>query len=164
MDITTFLERVLPPEGVYVSAQLTPRGMIHKFYDSVDDLAVAAQSASQRGGNIYYAVSSMQDNSERSQRNTHLTQTLFIDVDCGSDKPYETWKDGLRALSQFIADLKLPKPMIVHSGNGLHVYWILAEALAPTQWGPLGLALKADRKSTRLNSSHVSESRMPSSA
>ena len=146
MDITTFLERVLPPEGVYVSAQLTPRGMIHKFYDSVEDLAVAAQSASQRGGNVYYAVSSMQDNSERSQRNTHLTQTLFIDVDCGPDKPYATWKDGLLALSQFIADLKLPKPMIVHSGNGLHVYWVLAEALAPAQWGPLGLALKAAAK------------------
>lgn len=146
MDTITFFGKVLPSEGVYVSAQLTPRGMIHKFYDSVEDLTQAVQSISQRGGNVYYAVSSMQDNSERSQRNTHLTQTLFIDVDCGPDKPYPTWKEGLLALSQFISALQLPKPMIIHSGNGLHVYWILSEALAPAQWGPLGLALKAAAK------------------
>ena len=146
MDTTTFLGKVLPLEGVYVSAQLTPRGMIHRFFDSVEDLSQAAQAISQRGGNVYYAVSSMQDNSERSQRNTYLTQTLFIDVDCGPDKPYATWKDGLVALSQFITKLNLPKPMIVHSGNGLHVYWVLFEALAPAQWGPLGLALKAAAK------------------
>lgn len=143
MDTTTFLTKVLPPEGVYVSAQLTPRGMIHRFYNSVEDLAIAVQSASQRGGNMYYAVSSMQDNSERSQRNTHRTQTLFIDVDCGPGKPYPTWKDGLIALGRFVTDMRLPKPMIVHSGNGLHAYWVLAEALPPAQWAPLGLALKA---------------------
>lgn len=146
MDTTTFLGKVLPSEGVYVSAQLTPRGMIHKFYDTVEELSQAVQSASQRGGNVYYAVSSMQDNTERSQRNTHKTQTLFIDVDCGPDKPYQNWKDGLLALSQFISDLKLPKPMIIHSGNGLHVYWVLTEALAPAQWGPMGLAVKAAAK------------------
>lgn len=146
MDTTTFLAKVLPREGVYVSAQLTPRGMIHRFYYSVEDLAAAVQSASQRGGNVYHAVSSMQDNSERSQRNTHLTRALFMDVDCGPGKPYLTWRDGLVALGQFVADLKLPKPMIVHSGNGLHVYWPMTEALVPAQWAPLGLALKAAAK------------------
>jgi hypothetical protein len=146
MDTITFLGKVLPPEGVYVSAQLTPRGMVHRFFDDIEGLAQAVQTASQQGGNMYYAVSSMQDNSERTQRNTYKTQTLFIDVDCGGDKPYATWKDGLLALSQFISQLGLPKPMIVHSGNGLHAYWVLTEALAPAQWGPLGLAIKAAAK------------------
>lgn len=146
MDTKTFLERVLPPEGVYVSAQLGQRGMVHKFYSTVEDLAHAVQSISQRGGNAYYAVSSMQDNTERSQRNTHKTKALFIDVDCGPDKPFPSWKEGLVALGGFIADLGLPKPMIILSGNGLHVYWTLTTALAPAQWGPLGLALKAAAK------------------
>jgi hypothetical protein len=146
MDTITFLRKVLPPEGVYVGAVLTARGMIHKFFDTVEDLAHVVQRSSQQGGNTYYAVSSMQDGSERSQRNTHKTQSLFIDVDCGEDKPYTTWKDGLVALGNFIAELSLPKPMIIHSGNGLHVYWVLTEALAPAQWGPLGLALKAAAK------------------
>jgi hypothetical protein len=146
MDTITFLEKVLPPEGVYVSGNLTPRGMIHGFYDSVEELAQAVQQSSARGSNAYYAVSSMQDKSERSQRNTHTTKSLFIDVDCGPDKPYATWKEGLLALNKFITEVGLPKPVIIHSGNGLHVYWVLTEALVPAQWGPLGLALKAAAK------------------
>ena len=50
-------------------------------------------------------------------------------------------------------------------GGGFHT------ALVPTQCGGMGLsglslqiALEEDRKSTRLNSSHIQKSRMPSSA
>jgi hypothetical protein len=39
--------------------------------------------------------------------------------------------------------MALPKPMIVHSGNGLHVYWVMTEELAPAQWKPIAEALKA---------------------
>lgn len=146
MDTITFLQRVLPDSGVYVSAQLTERGMIHKYFDTVEDIAKAVEAISTRGGNAYYTISSMRDKSERSQNNTRATKVVAIDVDCGPDKPYPSWKEGLSALSAFIGELALPKPMIVHSGNGLHVYWILTEELAPTQWTPIGLAMKAAAK------------------
>lgn len=143
MDTTTFLKKVLPAEGFYVSAQLVNGGMRHGFFKTVEDLAQSVVGISNRGGNAYYAVSAMASNAERSQSNTRTTKVMMIDVDCGPDKPYATWKDGLQALGTFSAEMALPKPMIVHSGNGLHIYWVLTEELAPDQWVPLGQALKA---------------------
>jgi hypothetical protein len=73
---------------------------------------------------------------------------LAIDVDCGigkngKPKPFIDASEGAKALIAFVKDVGLPMPMIVSSGNGLHVYWILDTAIAPEQWKPLASALKA---------------------
>ena len=67
---------------------------------------------------------------------------MAIDVDCGSDKPFPSWKEGLVALGKFVKELSLPRPMIIHSGNGLHAYWVLTEELEPSEWKPLAEAMK----------------------
>ena len=70
--------------------------------------------------------------------------------------------------------VKLP-PTILSSLRLEHNGSLLGIILSPGKRGPLNvwkvvlldgrtLSLEPDRKSTRLNSSHVSESRMPSSA
>jgi len=143
MDTATFLKRVLPESGHYASANLTDQGMMHGWFTSVDDLAQSVQRISQRGGNAYYAVAAFQEKGKRSQDNARTLKTLMLDIDCGADKPYADWREGLKELSNFIGAMALPKPMIVFSGNGLHVYWVLTEELEPDQWKPLGLALKA---------------------
>ena len=51
-------------------------------------------------------------------------------------------KEGLVALGKFVKELSLPKPMIIHSGNGLHAYWVLTEELEPNEWKPLAEAMK----------------------
>ena len=63
---------------------------------------------------------------------------------------------------------KVPK-RFQKSSTGLHIFNDAEKANTDYTHYRLGLALamsngKEDRKSTRLNSSHVSESRMPSSA
>lgn len=143
MDTATFLKRVLPDTGYYASANLTDQGMTHGWFSTVDDLAQSVQRVSQRGGNAYYAVAAFQEKGKRSQDNARTLKTLMLDIDCGADKPYADWREGLKDLSNFIGAMALPKPMIVFSGNGLHVYWVLTEELEPDQWKPLGLALKA---------------------
>ena len=143
MDTATFLERVLPASGYYASANLTDQGMAHGWFSSVEDLAQSVQRISQRGGNAYYAVAAFQQKGKRSQDNARVLKTMMLDIDCGADKPYADWREGLKAFSNFAAALALPKPMIVFSGNGLHVYWVLTEELEPEQWKPLGMALKA---------------------
>jgi hypothetical protein len=143
MDTLTFLDKVLPDQGVYVGAQLTSFGMRHQFFDTTDDLAQWALAASAKGGNVYYTVSSMLDASERSQANTRVTKLVAFDVDCGPKKPYPSWREGLLALQDFMATTGLPKPMVIHSGNGLHVYWLLTDELEPHEWQPLALAMKA---------------------
>ena len=78
----------------------------------------------------------------RKQDNVRSTKVVAIDVDCGEGKPYASWKEGLQELGKFVHTMSLPKPMIVYSGNGLHVYWVLTEELEPQDWKPLANAMK----------------------
>lgn len=143
MDTLTFLDKMLPAEGVYVGAQLTQMGMRHRFFDTTDDLAQWALTTSANGGNVYYTVSSMLAATDRTQENTRVTKLVAVDVDCGPKKPYPTWKEGLLAINEFVTAVGLPKPTIIHSGNGLHVYWVLTEELEPDRWQPLAQMLKS---------------------
>lgn len=143
MDTLNFLQRVLPPTGFYVAAVVNPDGVRQGFFATVEELAKAVIELDRRGNNTYYAVSAFVEKGSRKQDNVRATKLLAFDVDCGVDKPYQSWHEGLTSLGQFITQMGLPKPMIVHSGNGLHVYWVLTEELQLSQWKPLGEALKA---------------------
>lgn len=144
MDTLKFLQRVLPSEGIYVSAVLLDNGALrHGFVSSIDELDKAIKSLAKRGNNIYYAVSSFQEKGNRKQTNVHQTKVVALDIDCGEEKRYPNQKAGLQALLSFVKSAGVPEPMIVSSGNGLHVYWVLDEALEPAQWKPLAQAFKS---------------------
>lgn len=146
MGTLDFLRRVLPPTGFYVATVINPDGRRQGFFHTVEELAKAAVALDQRGNNVYFAISSFTEKGSRKQDNVHATKVIALDVDCGADKPFPTWKEGLIALGTFVQQLKLPKPMVVHSGNGLHVYWVLNEALEPERWKPLAEAIKVAAK------------------
>lgn len=143
MDTLGFLQRVLPSAGFYVTTVINPDGRRQGFFATVEELAKAVVGLDQRGNNTYFAISAFTEKGNRKQENVRATKVVALDVDCGEDKPFPTWKEGLVALGAFVRELNLPKPLIVHSGNGLHVYWVLTEELAPTQWKPLAEAMKA---------------------
>jgi hypothetical protein len=145
MDTLEFLRRVLPSEGYVVSITIN-NGQVPRqgFHADIDALATSIAALSQAGNNVYYAVASFVDKKAgRKQDNVHLIKALYLDVDCGPGKPFPTWKEGLRAVGEFVAVNKLPRPMIVASGNGLHVYWVLDRDLTQDEWHPLALSLKA---------------------
>lgn len=143
MDTLNFLQRVLPSEGFFVTTVINVDGNKQGFFSTVEELAKAVVGLDQRGNNTYFAISSYLEKGSRKQENVKLTKVLVLDVDCGEGKPFPSWKEGLKALGKFITDVDLPKPMIVHSGNGLHVYWVLDRELPPDEWKPLAEALKA---------------------
>ena len=143
MNTLNFLRRVLPTEGFYVTTVINPDGNKQGFFQSVEDLASAIASLDKRGNNTYYAIASFKEKGSRKQDNVQAIKVLALDVDCGEGKPYPSWKEGLTALSQFVKDMGLPKPMVIHSGNGLHVYWVLTKELDSEAWSPLAQALKA---------------------
>lgn len=151
MNTLEFLQRVLPSEGVYVSAIIGDRTQ-QGFFSTVEELAKSVIATDKRGSNTYYAISAFIEKGKRTQDNTRATKVVALDVDCGEGKPYPSWKEGLVALGQFVTALSLPKPMIVHSGNGLHVYWVLNRELPPEEWRPLALAMKA---ATQAQAFHV---------
>ena len=141
MDTVDFLQRVLPATGTYCRFSLT--GKRNRFFNDISAVADEVASLDQRGQDAYFAISSFKDDSSRRNVNVEATKVITIDVDCGEDKPFATWKQGLKALGKFITDAKLPKPLIVRSGNGLHVYWVLERDLDRDEWTPLARAMKS---------------------
>ena len=143
MDTHDFLQRVLPTEGTVVSIVINagdrPR---QKFYNTIQELADASVKLSNHGHNVYYAVASFNDASARKQSNVNKLKALYLDIDCGPEKPFATPVDGARALTEFLSKTGLPKPLVVLSGNGLHVYWVLTSELSKAEWQPLANALK----------------------
>lgn len=140
MDTLAFLQRVLPTQGVYCRFALS--GKRNRYFDTVEELTSSVIGLDQKGQDAYFAISSFKDGSSRRNINVQVTKVITIDVDCGSDKPFPTWKEGLKALGKFVADMKLPKPLIVRSGYGLHTYWVLDRELERDDWVPLARAMK----------------------
>lgn len=143
MDTLNFLQRVLPSAGFYVTTVINPDGRRQGFFATVEELAKAVTGLDQRGNNTYFAISAFVEKGNRKQENVRATKVIALDVDCGDTKPYPTWKEGLAATGRFVQQMGLPKPLVIHSGNGLHVYWVLTDELAPIQWKPLAEAMKA---------------------
>jgi len=146
MDTLNFLQRVLPSAGFYVTTVINPDGRRQGFFATVEELAKAVTGLDQRGNNTYFAISAFVEKGNRKQENVRATKVIALDVDCGDGKPYPTWREGLAATGQFVQQMGLPKPLVIHSGNGLHVYWVLTEELEPLRWKPLAEAMKAAAK------------------
>ena len=146
MDTLNFLQRVLPSAGFYVTTVINPDGRRQGFFATVEELAKAVTGLDQRGNNTYFAISAFVEKGNRKQENVRATKVIALDVDCGDGKPYPTWKEGLAATGRFVQQMGLPKPLIIHSGNGLHVYWVMTEELEPLRWKPLAEAMKAAAK------------------
>ena len=78
----------------------------------------------------------------RSQDNAVALKSLFLDIDVKGGNGYPTSNDAAIALGQFLKDTGIPRPtMLVASGGGLHVYWVLDRAVIPYEWQPLADAL-----------------------
>jgi len=97
---------------------------------------------------VFFALAKFKTGVSRTQDNAESLQSFWLDIDCGPDKAvadsktgrpsgYETQADGFTALRKFCKDVKLPQPLIVNSGNGLHAYWPLTEEVAKEEWEPV---------------------------
>lgn len=139
-----FLSAVLPPNGAYCVVGLSENGSPRqKFVGSIEEVEQLAGKLVQDEYNAYFALASFADPKEgRTSRNAEWFKSFFIDIDCGVGKPYADQAEGMTALKKFIKDAKLPKPMVVNSGRGVHAYWVLEEPMARDEWKPLAEGLK----------------------
>ena len=149
MDTLEFFRRVLPTNGFYVSACLTPEGMRQGFVKTLEELTAICLRLDKTGHNTYYAVSAYREKGKRKQDNVSATKVIAFDIDVGKlnddgklKNSYATLKDALLAVGKFVAEADLPKPMLVFSGAGLHTYWVLDRELEPDTWAPLAQAMK----------------------
>lgn len=140
--IQKFLESVLGTEGFYCVVGIGEGKPIQKFYDSIDKAVATAEDFDKQGLNAYYALATFSDDKARKQLNAHQLRSLFLDIDCGVGKDYPTQSEALTELRKFCKHFKLPKPTIVNSGRGIHVYWPLTEPILRDDWIPVAESLK----------------------
>jgi hypothetical protein len=134
-----FLEAVLPSQGNYCIFTLTNGKPKTRFAEngSIEDASKFIEAFKQQPPtNIYFALSSFDGFSRKADDSIYI-KSFFLDLDVGKEKnSYATKKDAYAGLDDFITALNLPAPVVVDSGNGLHVYWILKEAVETSVWKP----------------------------
>jgi len=134
MNSLDFLRVLLSDNGHYCIFAANGDTRIQKFYDTIEDAERAGQEFSARGLHAYFALGTYNEASNRKAINVREMKSLFLDLDCGPLKEYPSQKAAVDALRAFCNKLSLPKPMMVNSGNGVHVYWPLTEAVSAGQW------------------------------
>ena len=141
-----FLREILAPEGIFCLVGMRSHGAPRQsFHTSLAELATQAEELIADGMHVYHACSSYQTaEGGRKRENVAHIKSLWLDLDCGDGKPYASQAEAVAALVTFQADIGLPLPLIVNSGNGIHAYWPLTEPLNVEEWQPLADSLKRE--------------------
>ncbi len=168
MKTADFLRVVTPSEGILFAAE--PRSFTkedgrkinyykHTACRSHDDLAANCKAHSKAGNHSFFALASYeqeeyltddpynsgkQKKKQRTQDNAMLARSMWLDIDCGKGKPYNSQIEGARALHAAVKKASLPPPtLVVSSGNGLHVYWAFTKDVPKDIWLTVAKRFKA---------------------
>ena len=131
MKTAEFLELILPQQGYYC---FTREYTNNSYFAS----RVAALEYSPQGNSFFCPFSF--ENPKRAQAYAMQTRAFWIDIDCGEGKPYATQQDALVAFHN--AAMPIPT-VVVNSGNGIHIYWVMDDSIPFGDWQPLAMKLKA---------------------
>lgn len=147
MNSSNFLGEVWPATGTYCVVAIPTdnrRNVKHSFCQSIAEADDKIEALDAAGNDVYFAVSSFQPGANnRTQDLAAEAKSFWLDLDCGEGKPYAEQGDALVALRSFCHSVGLPLPWVVNSGNGIHAYWVLDEAVSTSVWLPEAQRLKA---------------------
>ena len=144
METKRFLDLVLGSEGHYcVWANNPAKQVQQKFYTSVEEVIGAAHDLSDNGWNAFFALGTYKEAGSRVADNVMQMKSFFLDLDCGPDKEFADQAAAIAELRNFCTQHKLPTPTLVNSGRGIHVYWILSEAVGRDDWWQVAERLKS---------------------
>ena len=113
-----------------------------RFCDTRAEVDVIAQEFIKNQVNAFYGCAKYGELNNRTHANAKYFRALWIDVDCGEAKAnegkgYRTQAEGLKKFREFCVTTKLPTPIIVDSGYGIHAYWLLEETIERMAWEAL---------------------------
>jgi hypothetical protein len=176
MDTFDFLKAVWPATGIYALATpFRPPGALkpvykHRVFRSIKAAAAEAQRLSGQV-DVYFAVHTLREErvwnplkpnaatgdlgafEVRAHSNMCAARVFFLDldVDPNDSRKFPSAEIAEEALYAFCARTKLPLPMVVASGVGLHVYWRLNQEIESQTWRRIAsllrmLAVKLDLK------------------
>ena len=139
-----FLSAVLSPDGWYCVVGLKKTGLPKQiFVQGLDEVDGVVDDLMAKHFDVYFACAKYEANKSRTADNVKSVKSLWLDIDCGDGKPYPTQGEGLDALRAFCNAIKLPRPCVVNSGRGVHVYWPFTAEVTREQWKAAAVRLKA---------------------
>jgi hypothetical protein len=165
MNTLEFFQEILPDEGTHFLAIFEPGYdyPFHRAYGSLNELASAVEwyEANRPEVTIYHTCAAYKapfqeidgKKTYRKSVNWLSAKSFWLDLDCGPTKGipdskgkiqgYLTKKLALLAVKDFLDQTKLPPPLVIDSGNGIHLYWPLTKAIPPEKWRLVANAFEA---------------------
>ncbi len=148
-----FLDIIWPETGHFCLAlKVKERAGFEHVHVTSPEEAAAVLKSRQDQGDWYYAVASFSHYDEsirrkgfRTAANVAALRVLYLDVDVGkNDKgaSYETAQEAQSAINNFVNLAGLPQPLVVSSGKGFHLYWVLERDYPREEWLELATMLK----------------------
>ena len=154
--MASILATLLPEGGPYLLALpasfvdehgKTIKYFKHKAFDSVADLETEAQKVAATPLDAYFALGSVLEVKKKEIRkkpNIARLRCFWVDVDVKEEGDhYRTKREAAEAVKAFMEYNGLPRPFIVDSGFGLHVYWPMEESIEKAKWEHYAAILKA---------------------
>ena len=169
MTAADFLRRVWPADGVYALATpfripgTTSWTYTHKTFPTIELAAQHVQLHAHRM-DLFFAVHTLKEPrvwnpaktdrrtgelgayEVRTQANMAAARCFFFDLDVGTSTTqhakYETQHDAVADLMRFCAETQLPRPLLTSSGGGVHVYWVLSDAIPSPEWKQIANTLR----------------------
>ena len=114
-----------------------------RFVSSIDEISQHADEFVASGYNAFYGMAKYGEEKRRTTLNAVALKSFYIDLDCGPGKPFQDLNEGMLALRAFCKVTGLPRPTIVKSGMGAHIYWVCTEAMPRERWSLYAEQLKA---------------------
>jgi len=150
MDAEKFISTVVgtkqDDDRFYCLLAIKDKKVKQQFFKDIPDLVAAAEQADAEKKNAYFGLGTFVSNLNRKGSNVDYINTFFLDIDAGphkeADKSYPDQAEAVSALRDFCLTYKLPKPTIVDSGYGVHVYWVLDKPVPRDTWIPVARGLK----------------------
>ena len=124
-----------------------------EHFKTIEEVEAEADRLVAQSVDAFFACGKFITDENRDADNCGWMQSFFLDIDCGLDKAtpdkhgrikgYIDQPTGMQALKDLCKTLNLPRPSVVNSGRGWHVYWTLTEPVSKDQWLPVAVAFKA---------------------
>lgn len=147
------LDAVLPDEGWYCIIGIKDEIAWQKLVETRAEADEIARGYLDGGRDVYFGCAKFETGENRKAHNAKYFKAVWLDIDCGEAKAqpdpqtgkiagYIDQQTGLSELRRFCTTVGLPKPVLVNSGRGIHVYWTFTECIDKERWLPIALRLK----------------------
>lgn len=142
MNLLDFYKLVLPPVGTYAIFRTSVRS--HYWAESLEQLVEITQEHDHHS-DVYFATATFKEDGSRTQANVEHLKAFRLDLDAGAVKlakhgPEKVYEDQPAAISDFLRFTKetgLMPSLVLSSGEGLHIYYVLDDVVTAAEWTPV---------------------------